>query len=270
LAQNRFIERTLVDINQTLEQSVFAEKISRQHGLLQRLDPRAKLIFTLLLLIGVGSARQFWMIAAFFVITLVLVVLSKIPLGSFLWRICMLVLFFTSLIAIPALFMTHGPALWTLSGRVIVTRTGALSAACLISRVTTSVSLATLFILTTPWNDVLKALGLLRLPDVIVLILAMTYRYIHLLLHEAADMFMAQKSRILRPLTHAESHELLGATGGVLLSKSLQLSGEVYLAMQSRGYHHYPRTLNEFQMHVWDYAAVTLSFLLMLAVFLVR
>jgi cobalt/nickel transport system permease protein len=60
-------------------------------------------------------------------------------------------------------------------------------------------------------------------------------------------MFTARKSRLLRHLSREEEHNLLGASGGVLLSKSLQLSGEVYLAMQSRGYHHYPRTLDSFE-----------------------
>jgi cobalt/nickel transport system permease protein len=129
----------------------------------------------------------------------------------------------------------------------------------LLLRVTTSISLATLLILTTPWNDVLKALGVLHLPDVIVLILAMTYRYIHLFLHEADDMFTARKSRLLRHLTRSEERSLLGATGGVLLSKSLQLSGEVYLAMQSRGYHHYPRTLDSFRWRWGDMSLVIFS-----------
>jgi cobalt/nickel transport system permease protein len=104
---------------------------------------------------------------------------------------------------------------------------------------------------------------------VIVLILAMTYRYIHLLLHEANDMFTARKSRLLRCLSRAEERNLLGATGGVLLTKSLQLSGEVYLAMQSRGYHHYPRTLETFEWHWWDRLAVFFSLVVLVAVIVI-
>ena len=266
MAQNSFVESTLVEINRTLEQSVFAEQIAREDGLLQRFDPRAKLIGILLLLIAVGSTHQLWVLGVFFVIVLLSAVLSKIPLWTFVKRVCLLVLLFTSLIALPALFLTPGPALWTLPGAVIITRTGAAAAAFLLLRVTTSISLATLLILTTPWNDVLKAMGILHLPDVIVLILAMTYRYIHLLLHEANDMFTARKSRLLRPLPRAQERQLLGATGGVLLSKSLSLSSEVYLAMQSRGYHHYPRTLDDFQFHWWDGLMLIISLAVLLSV----
>ena len=265
MAQTTFVERTLTQINQTLEQSLFAERISRQKGLLQRFDPRARLAGMLFLLIAVGSTHTLWVPAAFMAGVLLAAAASRIPLWQFVKRVCLLVLLFTALIALPALFMTLGTPLLQM-GPVIITRTGANSAAFLLLRVTTSISLAALVVLTTPWNDILKALGLLHLPDVIVLILAMTYRYIHLLLHEANDMFTARKSRLLKQLPHDQERELLGATGGVLLSKSLNLSSEVYLAMQSRGYHHYPRTLDEFHLRWWDTALIVLSFILMLIV----
>lgn len=264
MAQSTFVERTLIDINRTLEQSVFAEHLTRQNGLLQKFDPRAKLISTLFLLIAAGSARQLWLIAVLLIIGLVLAALSRIPLPEFIRRICLLVLAFTGLIALPALFITPGPALWTLPLGIVITRTGAMSAAFLLLRVTTSISLATIFILTTPWNDVLKSLGVLHMPDVIVLILAMTYRYIHLLLHLTGEMFTARKSRLLKKMPRKKERELLGATGGVLLGKSLQLSSEVYLAMQSRGYHHYPRTLDEFLFSERDIIALIISAAVML------
>jgi cobalt ABC transporter, permease protein CbiQ len=269
LAQNRFVERTLSDINGTLERSLFAERVARAEGLFQRFDARAKLIATLLLLVAVGSAHQLWEIGALLIAALIAVVLSKISLLGFVQRVLLFVLIFTGLIALPSLFLTHGPALWALPGGLIITRTGAQTAAFLLLRVTASISWATLLILTTPWNDVLKALGVLHLPDVIVLILAMTYRYIHLLLHEANDMFVARKSRLLKRLSPAEERDLLGATGGVLLSKSLQLSGEVYLAMQSRGYHHYPRTLDTFEFHWWDFLLLICSAAVLAATLLI-
>lgn len=270
MAQSSFVERTLEDINRALEQSVFAEKVSHQKGLLQAFDPRAKLISILLFLFAVGFADKLWEIAALFLLTLLLAAASKIHLLNFIKRMLLVVLLFTGLIALPALFMTPGPVWVRILPQLAITSTGATTAAFLLMRVSTSVSLASLLILTTPWNDVLKALGILHLPDVIVLILGMTYRYIHLLLHEANDMFMSRKSRILRQLSKSEEHELLGATGGVLLSKSLQLSGEVYLAMQSRGYHHYPHTLTDFKLRWWDSLLVIFSMSALTATLLIK
>ena len=42
-------------------------------------------------------------------------------------------------------------------------------------------------------------------------------------------------------------------TAGVLLSKSMDLSNDVYLAMQSRGFRGEVRILSDFRMKSWDY-----------------
>ncbi len=117
----------------------------------------------------------------------------------------------------------------------------------------TSVSLTALLILTTPWNSILKALKVLYLPDVIVLILGMTYRYIYLLLRIANDIFLARQSRTVGRMSGGEERRMVGAAAGVLLSRSLQMSSEVYLAMQSRGFYRSPRTMDTFKMTPMDW-----------------
>jgi energy-coupling factor transporter transmembrane protein EcfT len=101
---------------------------------------------------------------------------------------------------------------------------------------------------------VLKALGVLRVPDVFVVILGMTYRYIYLLLHTVNDMFLSRKSRVVGRMSAADQRRLMAASAGMLLTRSLDLSGEVYLAMQSRGYRGYPRTMGTWQMRASDWA----------------
>ncbi len=250
-----FIERTLIDINHTLEQSVFAEKIAHQPGLLQGLDARLKVIALLLLLLAVSLSHQLEIIAGLYAGALILAAVSKIPMGFFIKRVWVLIPFFTGLVALPALFITPGPTLAHLPLGLVITRTGAQAALFLLLRVGTSVSWAVLLVLTTPWNSVLKALGVLHVPDVLILTLGMTYRYIYLLLHLAGELFLSRKSRILRRMSRPEEQRLLAATSGVLLGKSLQLSSEVYLAMQSRGFRGYPHTLDRMRMRWTDWVA---------------
>jgi cobalt ECF transporter T component CbiQ len=249
------IERALIDINNTLEQSMFAEKIARQTGLLQSLDSRLKIIALLLLLLAVNSSHQLLVIAGFYFGALLLAIVSSIPPGVFIKRVWAFIPFFTGLVALPAIFITPGPVLVHLPLGLVITQTGLNSALFLILRVGTSVSFAVLLILTTPWNSILKALGVLRVPDVIVLVLGMTYRYIHLLLHTTNDMFLSRKSRILKPLDTAEERRIMAATTGSLLEKSLQLSSEVYLAMESRGFRGYPRTMDRYHLSWKDWTA---------------
>ncbi len=250
-----FIERTLSDISHTFEQSLFAEEIARRPGLLQSIDPRVKVLSMIALLIAVGLSRSLLVIIGLYLIALILARLSLVPMSFFVKRVWLFMPFFTGIIALPALFITPGLPLVQLPFGLVITRTGAQTALFLLMRVSTSVSLGILLILTTPWNTVLKALGVLHLPDVFVLILGMTYRYIYLLLHTANDMFLSRQSRVVGRLSGAEERHVIAASAGVLLSKSLQLSSEVYLAMQSRGFRGYPRTMDTFQLRRSDWAA---------------
>jgi len=165
---------------------------------------------------------------------------------------------------VPALFVTPGPALIHFPLGLVITKTGVNTVLFLLLRVSTSVSLTLLLILTTPWNTVLSALSVLRMPDVLILILGMTYRYIYLLLHTANDMFMSRKSRTVGFLNTSENQRMLAAISGTLLNKSLNLSSEVYLAMQSRGFRGYPRTMDTFKMQRADWVAVGIVTLIIL------
>ncbi len=247
------IENTLREISATLERSLFAEEISNRPGLLQSLDPRVKVISTLALLIGVSLSRSLAVIAAIYLLALVLAWRSAIPANFFIKRVWLALPFFTGMLILPALFITPGPALAHLPLGLTITQTGLNTALFLLLRVSTSVSLTLLLILTTSWNVVLSALTVLKVPDVFILILGMTYRYIYLLLHTANDMFLSRKSRTVGRLDGAENRRMIAAISGTLLSKSLNMSSEVYLAMQSRGFRGAIVTLKPFRMQPRDW-----------------
>jgi cobalt/nickel transport system permease protein len=253
--------RTVAHIGDTLEQSLFAERIARQTGLLQSLDPRVKLVTTLAMLLAISLSRSLPVIFALYLLTLVLAWASAVPIGFFVKRVWLFMPFFTGIVALPALFAVPGPPLAHLPLGLVITRPGLMSALFLLLRVGASVSTAVLLVLTTPWNSVLKSLGALRVPDVFVIILGMTYRYIFLLLRVMGDMFLSRQSRVVGRMSGSEERRLLAASAGALLSRSLQLSEDVYLAMQSRGLHGYPRTMDTFRLRSrdWWYSAAALA-----------
>ncbi len=252
--QRNVLEGTLGDVSHALSQSLFAEEVAHRPGLLQSLDPRVKIVTILALLIAVSLSRNLWVIVAVYGVAAILAAVSSISLGLFVRRVWLFMPFFTLIIAIPAFFAVPGPALAHLPLGLIITRTGAQTAMILLLRVSTSVSLGLLLVLTTPWNTLLKALSVLRVPDSFILILGMTFRYIYLLLNTLDDMLLSRKSRVVGRLGGAAQRRVIGATAGTLLGKSLALSSDVYLAMQSRGYRGTPRTMDTFQMRGRDWA----------------
>ena len=104
-------------------------------------------------------------------------------------------------------------------------------------------------------------------PVVLVVILGMTYRYIFLLLRNAHDLFTSRKSRMVGRLEGREQRRAVTAAGGVLMSKTLQLSGDVYLAMRSRGFQGEVYVLDEFQTSWFDWVVLFLFLAVAVAAF---
>jgi len=250
-----FVERTLIGISDAMERALYAEELAAINGALQRLDPRVKLVGVLALIVAVALARNILVILALFGVALVLALLSHVPLRTLAARVWLGALLFTGALALPAIFITPGDIVYRLPllGWPI-TAQGLSGATYLISRVETAATFSLLLILCTPWIHVLKALRVLRVPVVFVVILGMTYRYIFLMLQTARDMFESRQSRMVGELAGADRRRLASASVGVLLSKTFQLSNEVYMAMLSRGFRGEVHTLDEFQMQPRDWA----------------
>jgi cobalt ECF transporter T component CbiQ len=240
-----------------IEHALYAEKLAQAEGLLQRLDPRVKVLGMLSLISAAILTQRLPVILGLFMTAVALACLSHLPIRILVSGVWTSVLLFTGGIALPAVFLVPGEVLYRLPLlNWPLTAQGLESAAFLVSRAETTATFAVLLIFCTPWTHVLKALRVLGVPAVLVTILGMTYRYIFLLLQTAHAMFEARQSRLLGTLTGTERRRLIVASAGVLLSKSVYLANEVFLAMQSRGYRGEHLTLDEFQMQARDWAAV--------------
>lgn len=255
-----FLEATTLGFTRTLTRAMLSEQTARQRGLLQSLDPRVRLAGLLMLVLAVTISRKITVVAGLFALALVIAVLSKVRLATLVTRVWLLVLAFTGVIALPAIFVTPGHAVATL-GPATITEQGLRTAALLILRVETAVTFTTLLVLCTPWTQVLKALRALRLPREAITMLAMTHRYVFLLVETTGQMFESRRSRTVGILKPEQQRHVAARTAGVLLSKSVSLSNEVYLAMQSRGFRGEVYVLSDFRMTMWDYCGL-LAFLL--------
>jgi cobalt/nickel transport system permease protein len=252
-----FVERTIHGLAAVFEQSLYAEALAKQAGLLQQLDPRVKLLGLLLWVVAAATARSLWVILLLFGLAIGLAFGSQVPIRRLAVSVWLGVLSFTGFIALPAIFLTPGnPVAYLPWLHWPITATGLKAALYLITRVETATTLSSLLVLCTPWNHVLKAMRVLRVPMIFVVILGMTYRYIFVLLQTASDMFESRQSRMVGRLDGADQRRLASASVGVLLGKSLQLSSEVYLAMLARGFRGEVYLLDEFHVQPRDWLAL--------------
>ena len=121
-------------------------------------------------------------------------------------------------------------------GPLDVTREGAAAAAFLVLRVSSSVSFTLLFVLTTPWNVALEALRGLRVPAAAVSLLAVSYRYLLLLVRTLSELLTARKSRVIGRAPHRRELDFVSRSAGFLFLRSLHIAEGVHMAMISRGY----------------------------------
>src|SRR5690242_2910572 len=222
-----FVEKTLTGGAGLLRQVMFSEDVAAQGGLLQRVDPRVKLVGLLLVLVATGLVHHVGVLVAVYAATLLLAAASALPVGFFVKRVWLFVPIFTGIVVLPATLSIVTPGdivleLWTWHGTPQgFTAQGLTSAALVVSRVATSISLVVLVTLTTPWVRLLAALRALGVPRIFILIIGMAYRYIFLLLSTVTDMFQARQARTPGTPKHdASARAFIGAGVGTLLGKA--------------------------------------------------
>ena len=265
-----WIDQTISGISGAIEQAVFTQQYTHKGGWLQRIDPRAKLGMFLVMVITAGLSNSLLALACMYLLLLVIAHTSCISLDFFVRRVWLGIPFFAGVVILPSIFFAPsgrmfdlivgplhiGPSLATLLG-----------AAVFVIRVGVSVSLAILLILSTSWSDLLKSLQAFRVPQVFILLLSMTYRYIFLFLHMANEMFEARKSRTVGRTTGYEQRRWLSGSMGSLMNRSFKMSNEVYAAMTARGFTGEVRTYNSFQMTVHDWLALVGTVVIALFIF---
>jgi cobalt/nickel transport system permease protein len=259
-----WVEKTLAGITGNVERAIFTERHARVRAFLQGVDPRAKLGMFLAFLLAAGLTSSSVVLLALYGLILAAASASRIPMDFFVKRVWLGIPLFAGIVIIPSIFLIPGPVLFDMAlGPVHIAPTmpGLLGAILFVLRVGVSVSLAVLLVVTTPWADILKSLRAVGVPQVFVLVLSMTYRYIFLFLHTVNGIFLARRSRLVARARGAEQRRWIGGTLGNLMSRSFKMSGDVYAAMLARGFTGEMRAYSTFRMtgRDWMLLAATLA-----------
>ena len=116
-------------------------------------------------------------------------------------------------------------------------------------------------------GQLLAALRAVAVPRIFVLVLAMTYRYVFVLLDAVDEMFMARKARTVHAeAAAARGRPFVAASAGALFGRAHALSDEVHQAMVSRGDTGDARTLAAARWRTADVAWVVGCAVVVLAV----
>ena len=246
----RFIDRTLRHVLSFIEDSMFSEDISAKNGLLQKIEPRLKIVTSLLFIVALSLQKSIGGIAVFMLLSFVLVVASRISPFFFLKKLtpAAIITLCLSLPVVLNLIVPGKPLLvllrperqinigpFVVPNEIELTEQGLKSAATLLLRVLASVSFVFLTIMTTRPNTFMKSVASL-VPGPLSSVVSMSYRYIFLLVRKTEQFIMGLKSRQMAPVTSGGGQRWAASRIGLLFSISMELSSELALSMESRGY----------------------------------
>jgi len=270
--KKNFIEHSLLGVLTFLKECIFADEFAKKRAFLQSLDPRVKTVTIIFFIIQVLLIKDIYLVLCRYGLCLLLVVISKIPLGFFLKRTWIFIPLFSLFIAIPAIFEIFTPGiplvtLKILGARLIITQPGLFGAALFITRVITCVSFVVLLSVTTKHFELLKVLRILKVPQVFVMTIGMCYRYIYLFLEIIENTYLAIKSRSGVRMNYKKGQHVVSWNIAYLWQRSYRLNEDVYKAMLSRGYRGEPLILQELKLNPIDWLWLMLVLIISIPLF---
>ena len=235
------------------------DRLSYRNTFVHRLDPRIKLIATLLYLFTVISFSKYEVVALlpFFLYPVLLMTLGEIPL-LFILKKVVLVSPFAIFVGIFNPLLDEGQVV-LLQGLTI--SAGWLSFFSILVKFTLTVSTALLLVATTSFPGVCHALRQLGVPSLFVSQLLFLYRYIFVLMEEAMRIVRARDMRSYG--RRGTGIRIFVRLVGILFLRTVERAERIYYAMLSRGFQGDMPTLKRFRITARDlgFAAFVIAFL---------
>lgn len=270
-----FVGKTIDGIFGFLQEAFVSETYAKRDGLLQSLDPRAKLISILAVIFASSVVGDLGLLILVYLATLLFAYLSKIDVLFFIKRVWLFIPIFAGIIAFPMIFNIFFPGdplvqiaylgeglhlgPFSLPESIFITKQGANMAIIFTMRVATCVSAVVLLFITTPQQVLFKSLRSIGVPKIYVLTLEMAYRYIFLLMDMVREMYVAKKARTIKSRSMFEEQKWVGGRMGYTLIRSLDMSEKVHMAMTSRGFTGDVKVMQQLQMRNLDYFAIAIA-----------
>jgi len=240
---------------------VFLDEYSNLRSPLHQLDPRAKLVgFVALIVICVTTPPNLYAaFAAYLGLELVLVLVSRLP-WRHVFKRMLIVLPFILVVAVFLPFFNKGGGSYNL-GPLTVSTHGLLVLWNVTIKSTVSVLAIILLSSTTPFPELLKGMERLRIPHLMTTLLSFMYRYIFVLMDELQRMRRARDSRGWSGKWLWQI-KVIGHMIAALFLRSYERGERVYAAMLARGYDGGVHTI-----YLYDFGVMEIGFVVLVTLF---
>lgn len=215
----------------------FSDTYARRNNWLTGIDVRVKLIYIVLLLAINLLAKHMFIPLLFFSVSFALLSSVKIPFTAMLRSMILPMSLAVFILLIRGLH--EGDKEWIsfsiMGYKIVLKEDGLLNGLHTCSKVLGGISLVIMLSFTTTISQLCTGLRWFRIPDTIIELLALMYRYIFLFLDEVDTMWTAQKTR-LGHVSWKKTIKSFGILGGMLVVHSFARAERTHEAMHARGY----------------------------------
>lgn len=203
------------------------------HSRIHRAPAHLKVLALLAFVLTVVATPREWyaVYGAYLLVVLGVIVAAGVPVTYVVKRAVIEVPFLVFAALLP--FVSHGPQIEVLG--VALSEPGLIAAWGLAAKGTIGVLASLTLAATTEPSDVIAGLERLRMPELLVQIMAFMVRYLDVVTADLGRMITAMRSRGADPRS-PKHWPALARTLGALFVRSYERGERVHLAMLSRGY----------------------------------
>ncbi|MBN2333023.1 MAG: cobalt ECF transporter T component CbiQ [Deltaproteobacteria bacterium] len=221
------------------------EPFATGNSLIHRLDPRARVVAASAFSFTLALSAGLYTLLSGLLISLSLVLLARLDLYKVFQRLTV-VMGFLLLLWFILPWSYGGQTLITI-GPLAISRPG-VALSIQISLKSTAILLALIALIGTMTTAHLgQALNRLRLPDKIVYLILLTYRYIFVIEHEYQRLLRAARIRNFKPGTNLQTYRTYAYLMGMLFVRAAERATRVHQAMVCRGFGGKFHSLEEFK-----------------------
>lgn len=210
------------------------EPFAFQNSWMHQLDPRIRLVTAFFYSLVVALSRNFIVLTTAVAISILLIMLARLPARQVIKRIVIVNTFIFFLwLVLPLTF--QGTTAFTI-GALRVYHPGVVMAAQITLKSNAILLALIALIATMAFSTLGWALNRLMVPDKILHLLLMTYRYVFVIDQEYQRLIRAVQIRGFRPGTNLHTYKTYAYIVGMLLVRSALRADRVYKAMLCRGF----------------------------------
>jgi cobalt/nickel transport system permease protein len=247
-----FIDNTLQKLAEFIKSGYVQAETASKNGLMQNLDARTKLVFLLSFVILTSFLRHLPFLAAILIFTLILYPLSGLNLFASLQKAFWPLFFFGFIVIAPAMLNIvsggeiklkliqfkneHNFWIYHIPAVIGISSEGLQLVIKLFLKISNSILLTLLIINTTSFSEIIKAMRMFKVPDIILLSITLSYKFIFILSKTTEETYFALRSRWTKHSSDTESSKIIAGRIAFVFRKSWIKYEEVYRAMVARGF----------------------------------